>query len=153
MSCDIEVEPACVALYNELKLQKAHKYIIYSISDDKKTVKVEKCPQTTGLEPKPESEEREAYKQFLSLLPSDDCRYIVYDFVFEKSPEDGLRNKICFIMWSPDTAPVRKKMLYASCKETSKSLLSGIALEIQATDEEEVSYDHIKEKLLVCFKN
>lgn len=39
------------------------------------------------------------YEDFTAELPDDDCRYAVYDFEYEKSPQEGVRNKICFIVW------------------------------------------------------
>ena len=44
---------------------------------------------------------------------------------------------------TPDTAPVKQKMLYASTKESFKRQLVGISGEVQATDASEVDYDYI----------
>lgn len=116
------------------------------------------------------------YKEFVkNELPEDDCRYAVYDFEYEKSPSEGIRNKICFIVWyakcsqrgiglplstfppsillsfplfrSPDTARVKQKMLYASSKDAIRKKLVGVAAEIQATDGAEISFETIVEKL------
>ncbi len=119
----------------ELKLRKKYRYIVYKLNDDNTSIiienKVESC---------------EKYEDFLSGLPEDDCRYAVYDFEYEKSPGEGIRNKICFIVWVPDTSKVRQKMLYASSKDAIRKKLAGVATEIQATDMSEVSYDSVLEK-------
>ena len=80
-------------------------------------------------------------------LPENDCRYAVYDFEYERGQGEGVRNKICFIVWSPDTAKVKSKMLYASSKDAIRKKLVGVANEIQATDSAEVSYDTVLDRV------
>lgn len=47
------------------------------------------------------------------------------------------------IYWdrSPDGSKIKEKMVYASSKDALRRSLQGIALEIQGTDLEEVSYE------------
>jgi cofilin len=49
--------------------------------------------------------------------------------------------------WSPDTAPIKSKMVYASSKETIKRAFNGIGVEIQGTDYAEVSYEAVLDKV------
>lgn len=42
---------------------------------------------------------------------------------------------------SPDDAKIKKKMVYASSRDALRRSLQGVALEIQGTDYEEVSYE------------
>lgn len=42
---------------------------------------------------------------------------------------------------SPDDAPVRQKMVYASSKDALRKQLVGIAAEIQATSYDEITYE------------
>jgi cofilin len=92
-------------------------------------------------------EKCDRYEDFVAELPENDCRYAVYDFEFEKSPGEGMRNKICFVVWVPDTSKVRQKMLYASSKDALRKKLVGIATEIQATDMSEVSKETVLERV------
>jgi cofilin len=48
----------------------------------------------------------------------------------------------------PDTAKIKSKMVYASSKDALRKKLVGVALEIQATDPEEIEYDTVLGKLL-----
>lgn len=48
-------------------------------------------------------------------------------------------------MWTPETARIKSKMLYASSKDTLKISLDGISLEVQATDISEVEYEAIND--------
>lgn len=120
----------------ELKLRKKYRYVIYKLNDDNTSIVIEKKVESC-----------DNYENFLGELPEDDCRYVVYDFEFEKSPGEGVRNKICFIVWVPDTSKVRQKMLYASSKDAIRKKLAGVATEIQATDMSEVSNEAVLEKV------
>ncbi len=72
----------------------------------------------------------------------DVYRYAVIDFEFEK---DGCKkSKIIFVTWVPDTAPIRKKMIYASSKDKFKRELDGIQVEIQGTD-----FSEVEEKVFI----
>ncbi|PVU96541.1 hypothetical protein BB561_001109 [Smittium simulii] len=134
-SSGIAVNDACIAAYHELKLKKSYKYIVFKISDDKTQIEVEKTSTSSD------------YDEFLSNLPSDDCRFAVYDFIFE-IPDAGERQKLCFYFWSPDTAKIKPKMLYASSKEAIRKRLDGINTEIQGTDIDEVSYKSVFDKVM-----
>jgi len=131
----INIDPACITVYQDLKLKKAATYIIYKMSEDYKSVIVE-SQQKGG-----------SYDEFIAKLPKEECRYAVYDFEFEK-PGEGTRNKICFIAWAPDEAPIKKKMVYASTKVAMVKALVGIQAEIQAMEKDEVKYESVIEKVL-----
>lgn len=42
---------------------------------------------------------------------------------------------------TPDDAPIRQKMVYASSKDALRKQLVGIAAEIQATSYDEITYE------------
>ncbi|KAF8441211.1 Cofilin/tropomyosin-type actin-binding protein-domain-containing protein [Terfezia claveryi] len=126
--------PDCVSTFEELKLRKTYSYIIYKLSDDRTTIVVDKCEQST-------------YGEFVDELPKAECRYAVFDFHYELDPTEGKRNKIVFVTWSPDIAPIRSKMVYASSKDTLRRALSGVGADVQGTDISEVDYEAVLEKV------
>ncbi|KAG0373651.1 cofilin [Mortierella sp. AD032] len=136
----VEVKPECMDAFMELKLQKTHKYIIYKISDDLKTIELVKTSDNAS------------YDNFLAEFPADDCRWAVYDFAY-KTEDGGDRNKIVFYSWSPDNAKIRPKMLYASSKDGIRKKLNGIAAEIQGTDFDEVAFDTPRQSQRVTMTN
>lgn len=87
-SSGIAVDDECLNVFQDLKLRKKTRYVTYRLSSDNRAIVVEKV---APLDAK--------YDDFASELPDDDCRYAVYDFEYEKSPQEGLRSKICFIVW------------------------------------------------------
>lgn len=80
------MENDCLEQFQNLKLGKKLKWIVYAISKDGKSIVVEKTSANGD------------YDEFVSHMPAEDCRWAVYDLEFEKGDE-GKRNKICFIAW------------------------------------------------------
>ena len=121
--------------FSDLKLGKKYKFIIFKINEAKTDIVVD------------ETSTSQDYDEFLSKLPENDCKYAIYDFEYELGGGEGKRSKIIFYTWSPDTAPVRSKMVYASSKDALRRALSGIASDIQGTDFSEVAYESVLEKV------
>ena len=87
------------------------------------------------------------YDDFLAELPPAECRYAIYDFEYDIGGGEGKRSKIVFFTWSPDTAPIRSKMVYASSKDALRRSLNGVAADIQGTDFSEVAYETVLERV------
>ncbi|KAJ6262248.1 Cofilin [Drechslerella dactyloides] len=139
----VAVSAECISKFDELKLGKKLKYIIYKLNDKQTEIVVE---QDSSEEDAPDSSEAQ-YENFVTKLPETDCRWAIYDFGFQMGGE-GMRNKICFISWAPDDARVKAKMIYASSKDALRRSLNGVAIEIQGSDFSEVSYETVLEKCL-----
>ncbi|KAK6340965.1 cofilin [Orbilia brochopaga] len=137
----VAVANECVPKFEELKLGKKLKYIIYKLNDNRSQIIVE---QEGTLSDSGSYEEQ--YEEFVGKLPETDCRWAIYDFEYELTAGEGKRNKICFISWSPDDAKVLAKMTYASSKDALRRALAGIAVEVQGSDFSEVSYETVLEK-------
>jgi hypothetical protein len=137
------VSADCVTAYNDLKLNKKYKYVIYKLSDDNKEIVVDST-----------SEDGPEYEQFREKLVNAQSksktgavgpgpRYAVFDVQYELASGEGTRNKITFIAWSPDNAGVMAKMVYASSKEALKRALPGLAVEVQANDSDDIEWESL----------
>ncbi|KAM0536217.1 hypothetical protein ACHAP9_002222 [Verticillium nonalfalfae] len=132
----------CIEAYNDLKLNKKYKYIVFKLSDDNKQIVIEEAS---------ESKDWETFRERLINATSKSKtgavgkgpRYAVYDFQYSLASGEGERNKIAFIAWSPDDAGIMAKMIYASSKEALKRSLTGLATELQANDHDDIEYDSI----------
>jgi cofilin len=118
-----------------LKLGHSHRFIIFSLNDAKTEIVVSKASNESN------------YEDFVNELPENDCRYAVYDFEYETASGEGKRSKIVFYIWSPDTAPVKSKMIYASSKDALRRALNGVSTEVQGTDFSEVAFETVLEKV------
>jgi len=136
MASGVAVNDECKTAFQDVKLGHKYRYIIYKLTDDMKTIVVE-----TRAEPSA------SYEDFLQEMKAveaaKECRYAVYDVPYETG--DGQpRNKICFIMWSPDLSKIKHRMVYASSKDALKKALGeGMAKEVQANEFNDLSFSNI----------
>merc|ERR1712071_5876 len=85
------------------------------------------------------------FEQWTSSLPENECRYSIYDIEIGldlgAGMNTGSRNKLVFIVWAPQTAKIKDKMVTASSKDALKKKFDGIQIEWQlnGTDEYEAS--------------
>ncbi|KAH8205501.1 hypothetical protein TruAng_000407 [Truncatella angustata] len=132
----------CINAFNDLKLQKKFKYIIYKLSENNSEIVVEDASTNGDWEAFREKLISAQHKSKTGAVGKGP-RYAVYDFEYQLASGEGSRNKITFIAWSPDDAGVMAKMVYASSKDALKRALNGIATEIQANDSDDIEYDSI----------
>ncbi|KAA0044077.1 actin-depolymerizing factor 2-like [Cucumis melo var. makuwa] len=123
------VDDDCKLKFLELKAKRTYRFIVFKIEEKQKQVVVEKVGEPT-----------QSYEDFAKSLPSDECRYAIYDFDFV-TEENCQKSRIFFIAWSPDSSRVRSKMIYASSKDRFKRELDGFQVELQATDPTEMGLD------------
>ncbi|KAH8657150.1 cofilin [Tricladium varicosporioides] len=143
----VSINPDCITKFNELKLNKKIKFIIYKLSDDYTEIVVEESS---------ENGDWEVFREKLVAAQSINVktkkvgkgpRYAVYDFHYDLASGEGSRSKITFIAWSPDDAGIQPKMIYASSKDALKRALNGIATEFQANDEDDIEYQSVLAKV------
>ncbi|KAF8157885.1 hypothetical protein B0H34DRAFT_433270 [Crassisporium funariophilum] len=134
MASGVGVSEDCLKDFQELKLKKTNKYIIFTLNKELTEIIVDKKSKDTD------------YDTFIADLPETECRWAIYDFEFEKEGA-GIRQKLIFVSWSPDNAKIKQKMVFASSREALKRALTGVAIEIQGTDYSEVAYEYVLDKL------
>jgi len=117
------------------------KYIVYAVGNNNTEIVVD-CAEPND----PSKSNNDYYQEFLDKLPSEDCRYAVFDFEYEKSDGSGRRNRICFIAWSPDKARIKPKLLYSTSREALTRRLVGIQVDVKAIEKSEVSLETVEEK-------
>jgi len=135
MSSGVAVDDAVLAKYQELKLGHSLRYALFKMNADQSSVVVDTTAGPSAT-----------YEEFVKALPPNDCRYAVFDFSYEA--DGGQRNKILFVVWAPDSAKIKAKMLYASTKDAIRKKLVGVGCEIQATDLAEIDREAVLEKVM-----
>ena len=80
----------------------------------------------------------DTYEDFLVDILAcgpEDCRYGLFDFEYshqcEGTTEKSKKEKLLLMSWCPDTAKIKKKMLYSSSFDALKKCLVGIQKYIQ----------------------
>jgi cofilin len=132
----VAVSEECVKVFQELRAGRAHRFVVYKMDDGVQQVVVEKVGGRDA-----------GFDDLAAALPADDCRYAVYDleFIADDSVGDTPRSKIFFISWSPETADIKSKMVYASSNEGFKQELEGVQYDVQATDPSELTLEILKD--------
>ncbi|KAF8258216.1 hypothetical protein EI94DRAFT_1623913, partial [Lactarius quietus] len=129
-SSGVAVNEECLTKFQELKLGKKIKYIIFTLNSKQTEIIIEKTSQGD-------------YEDFQEDLPANECRWGVFDLEYRIDVPEGepivKRNKLVFVSWSPDGAKIRDKMLAASSRETLRKALVGVPVEVQATEYSEVA--------------
>ncbi|KAJ1872362.1 cofilin [Coemansia sp. RSA 486] len=166
-SSGIPVNDLCKAKFVGLKRCHLYRYVIFKINDDNKEIIVDHRYRTkkassdaSETEAVTEGDDREntsnmdfetqsqekIFTDFVARLPEDQCRYAVFDVEYAKG--DVVSNKIVFISYSPDTAKIKPKMLYSASKDALTKVLDGIHESIQINDPDDLTLEHVQEKLL-----
>ncbi|CUM48725.1 unnamed protein product [Debaryomyces fabryi] len=135
MRVTVAVADESLTAFNDLKLGKKYKFIIFALNDQKTEIVVEETSTNTD------------YDAFLEKLPENECKYAIYDFEYEIGGGEGKRSKIVFFTWSPDTAPIKSKMIYASSKDALRRALNGVSSDVQGTDFSEVAYESVLDRV------
>lgn len=139
----ISIDQTIPLLFNDMKLKKIHKYILFKI-ENKKTVVTDVLgdpAQTTTKE-----QDKVHWMKMRECLPNEP-RYVLYDFGFQTEAGRAV-NKIAFIFWcNDDTAKVGDKMIYASTKDSVKKICTGLSLEFQGNGYDDLDYDEISKEI------
>ncbi|KAI0233836.1 Cofilin [Lamellibrachia satsuma] len=136
----VSVQPSCIQAFNDIKLGHKYRYIIYSLTDDLREIRVLKAaaPYSTYDDFVDDLKEAEQKKE---------CRYGLYDAEYEL--KDGQRrNKLVFFLWSPECAKIKQKMVYTSSKDALKRALVGIGRDMQACDHGDLAWTNVLEALM-----
>ena len=74
----------------------------------------------------------------------EDCRYGLFDFEYqhqcEGTTEKTKKEKLLLMSWCPDTAKIKKKMLYSSSFDALKKCLVGVQKYIQVICRPKIKY-------------
>lgn len=130
VSSGVAPEDLAISEFERMKTGRSARFIVFKVEE-------------SGISVESIGERDATFNDLVSRLPRDAPRYAVFDYAFDKGGSH--QEKLIFIVWSPENAPVRKKMLISSSKESFKRRLEGIVRELQATDLSELTIDALDE--------
>jgi len=140
----VDLDPPCKVIFDEVQLKKKHRYVTFHISEGK--IRIDKIG------------DRDAdYDTFLTDLKAkegdqDDCRYAIYDYEYvvnSQGTEPSFRTRLFLVLWCPDTAKIKKKMVYSASFDSLKKAFNGVQKVIQANSEDEIDKASV-EKILIA---
>ncbi|XP_056148182.1 non-muscle cofilin 1-like [Lampris incognitus] len=134
MTSGVKVSGDVVNLYQEMRLHRCNedpnehdKFVLFKIEDGEIVVDKDRHLKVKDFEG-----EDNVFKKCMSLLPDEDCRYVLYDCRY--GTKETPKSDLVFIMWAPESAVVKKRMLYASSKSALKTVFGGVKHSWDVTD-------------------
>jgi len=128
MASGVKGDEAVKIKYDDIKKKKTHRYLVFYIKDEKMI-----CVEKVGTRDAP-------YSSFLTDLKAagdEDCRYGLFDFEYthqcQGTTEASKKEKLFLMSWCPDSAKIKKKMLYSSSFDALKKCLVGVQKYIQVS--------------------
>ena len=148
MASGVKVTEECITTYNNMYKDKKIRYAVFVISNGE--IAVETVKDKEG-----------SYDEFLEDLykmdgNDEDCRYGLFDYEYTFNPqgaENIKKSKIFLILWAPENAKVKKKMLYSSSFDALKKAFVGVAKYIQANDKSDCEQQAVEDVLRATDRN
>merc|ERR1712050_219024 len=141
----IEIDPSIKTKFDELKLKKTHKFATFKISDDGKKVVIDQLGDPVATETM--DDDSACFEKLKDVIVGNDPRYIIYDFGFVAKSGRKVE-KLAFIYWcDDDNAPIKKKMVYSSTKDTIKKAFQGLNFEFQANCRGDLDYQTLADEV------
>jgi len=126
---------ACGTIYEELKIRRKHRFIIFKMDEANTLVDVD----SVGARDK-------GWADLRSALPERDCRFAIYDHEYDT--DRGVKaNKLWLLVWIPHNSTASKKMQYSAAKTRFQETCLPGCFECQASniDEAEIALGFKKE--------
>lgn len=111
------VSDELLALYESVKIKKAHKFIAFSLKEDaEKSTKVSKVYNWSIDErapPTPDEDNKKDFATLVGLCKPDAPSFFIFDFAETKS--DGRQiKKLVLIKYVPETTAIKLKTIYGA---------------------------------------
>lgn len=138
----VELDAQCKVVYDEVQSKKKHRYVTFMIDGGK--IKIDKIGDRANT-----------YDDFLGDLmvkdgDADDCRYAIFDYeyvVHSQGTEPSNRSRLFLVAWCPDSARIKKKMVYSASFDSLKKAFTGVQKIIQANGADEVEQSVVENLL------
>lgn len=126
-----------IALYNELKIEKKHRYLVFNLNKERNAILTAQV-----------GERDKTLKDLEEFLTKTlDCYYVIYDFeyqTFENPPRDT--SKLIMINYAPDNAPIKTKVPFTSTRADIKASFVGIQKDIQTSDNSLLDHEELRKE-------
>jgi len=139
----IKISDEIKGVYEKIKMNSKPKavYAVIKFNDNKDGLLVDE----QGID---EGNGVKSYNDVISGLPSNDVRYIFYDFPFITKMSDQASSKLLCISWHPLGSTVKQKMLCASTYSALKSACKiGANESLEGDDASDIDVDTVLKKI------
>ncbi|CAH2253257.1 cofilin-2 isoform X1 [Pelobates cultripes] len=141
MASGVRVDDSVIQLFQEMKLMRSgKKAVFFGFSKDEKFIIVEK-----GKEILSRDCNGDFFSRLKSMFPETKCSYALLDIDYITG--ESKKQDLIFVLWAPEDAPIKEKMLFASSKPYMKQVLSGVNKQWEIHSQDDLTIDQLAQKL------
>eukprot|EP01125_Pyxidicula_operculata_P015495 TRINITY_DN525_c1_g4_i1.p1 TRINITY_DN525_c1_g4~~TRINITY_DN525_c1_g4_i1.p1 ORF type:complete len:140 (+),score=28.68 TRINITY_DN525_c1_g4_i1:178-597(+) len=130
----VSINQSCISEFESFKKDKStDAFIVFKMSDKLSEVIVDKKGESA------------TYDDFIKEFQEKNCSYIVRKIKYSNG-SDGDRVKIVFYLWTPSSASLKHRMVFAATSANFKRSLMGVQTGIQAGDVSSLLLEDVIEK-------
>ncbi|KAG8444073.1 hypothetical protein GDO86_009312 [Hymenochirus boettgeri] len=121
------------------RMKSGKKAVFFCFSRDEKFIIVEEGKEIL-------SDDRcDFFPRLKALFPEKKCCYALLDIHYITG--ESKKQDLIFIMWAPEDAPIKQKLLYASSKLYLNQALIGVTKQWEIHSYDELTVDQLAQKL------
>ncbi|KAE8601307.1 hypothetical protein XENTR_v10013625 [Xenopus tropicalis] len=140
MASGVRVDDCINLQFQEMKLRKSNKKaIFFCFTEDERFITLDKEKEILV------DQKGDFFQNLKALFPEKKCCYALVDVSF--STVESAKEELLFIMWTPDCASIKQKMLYASSKSSLKQSLPGVTKQWEIQSREDLTLQQMAQKL------
>ncbi|XP_056419601.1 destrin [Hyla sarda] len=141
----VRVDDSVIYLFQDMKCtnpRKSNKKVaFFCFSSDEKSIIVD--PDKEILI----DDNTNFFPRLKAMFPLDKCCYVLMDIHYI-TQETG-KDELIFVMWAPEDAPIKEKLMFASSKNYLKEKFKGIKKYWELHSLDELTIEALGEKLTV----
>lgn len=146
MSSGISVSQDVISKFQEIKSGKKIRYCILDLNQSETELVPGECVSKPDPLDLSLGAAKKEWESFCSKLSPKGCYYIIYDMNYQR-PGGARRDKLLLINWCPSDAPIRMRMIYTTTLNALKASLTGIQVEIQSNDMDDLDFEEVLQKV------
>ncbi|XP_044147899.1 destrin [Bufo gargarizans] len=140
MASGVQVDDSVISLFQEMKLKKSgKKVVLFGFSRDEKCIIVQEGKEISS------DDSANFFPRLKALFPENKCCYALLDIHYITG--ESKKQDLIFVMWAPEDAPIKEKLLFASSKPYLRQAFSGVNRQWELHCQEDLTIDQLAQKL------
>ncbi|XP_053317142.1 destrin [Spea bombifrons] len=141
MSSGVTIGDGVIETFDKMKLMKSEKKaVFFGFSCDEKYIVVEE-----GKEILSGDCNGDFFPRLKSMFSDTKCCYALLDIEYVTG--ESKKRDLIFVLWAPEDAPIKEKMLFASSKPYLKQAFSGVNKQWEIHSQDDLTVDQLAQKL------
>ncbi|XP_018415053.1 PREDICTED: destrin-like [Nanorana parkeri] len=140
MASGVQVDDSVTLLFQDMKLKKCgKKAVFFGFSSDEKYIVVQEGKEILS------DDCANFFPRLKALFPENKCCYALLDIHYVTG--ESKKQDLIFVMWAPEDAPIKEKLLFASSKPYLKQAFSGVNKQWELHSQDDLTVDQLAQKL------